>query len=227
VDNAQRRPAGISVGRALRIRAGFALDLLREVVAAIDAVHGDGDLPEIEMTLQSIWPREGRLVVDPTTGAPVAIAVDKDEPSRLAALHEIGHFLDYVALGSPNRFASNSSRLLQSWRQSVRASQAVLSLALMRERGVVDVHNQGGTYDSIPVRMSYVRYLLTYNELWARSYAQFVAVRNGQSELMAELNDRRTERRGVPYYPRFWQDVDFEPIAESIESLFRRFEWIV
>ena len=92
MDKSRTRPAGISVGRALRIRSGFAHDLLREVVAAIDAVHGDGELPEIELTLQAIWPREGRFVVDPANGAPVAIAIDAEEPSRLAALHEIGHF---------------------------------------------------------------------------------------------------------------------------------------
>src|SRR5262249_8772682 len=163
---------------------------------------------------------------DPGTGAPVAIAIDMDEPSRLAALHEVGHFLDYAALGSSNRFASNASKRLHAWRQAVRASQAVRSLALMRERGLIEVRHRDGTQSSVPVRLSYLRYLMTYNELWARSYAQFVVVRSGHAELLAELNDRRTERLGIPYYPRYWQDVDFEPVAESIESLFRGLESI-
>ena len=43
------RARGISVGRALQVREGIANDDLRELVAAIDRVHGDGMLPSIPL----------------------------------------------------------------------------------------------------------------------------------------------------------------------------------
>ena len=72
--------------------------------------------------------------------------------------------------------------------------------------------------------MEYADYLLQSEELWARSYAQFVTIRSGQTDLIAELRDRqlRAERSLIPVQ---WNDRDFLGVEDPIEALFRDLGW--
>lgn len=108
------RPAGIPIGRALDIPAGIAYDDLREVVAAIDRVHGDGNLPRIPVRLTRGVADFGRFRFDPDTGQPISISINPVQPHReLALLHEIGHFLDWQSLGDGRDFGSIVSPLFE------------------------------------------------------------------------------------------------------------------
>jgi hypothetical protein len=58
------------------------------------------------------------------------------------------------------------------------------------------------------------------DELWARSYAQFVARRSGSSALQASLDGLRQRPSDAVYYPLQWDDDDFVEIDRAIEELF-------
>jgi hypothetical protein len=220
------RPAGLAVGRSLVIPSGLVYEALRDAVAAVESVHGDGNLPHIPVALRSLGPTEGRFEVEPATGMPIRIVINSATRSRLAMLHEIGHFLDYAGIGTPNRYASNAASALKSWRRAIRSSRAVEQLNRMRETGVFEIDRPDGPPEKQPVDVSFVDYLLLYNELWARGYAQFIASRSGHPSLRADLDARRSRRHDRIYYPRFWDDQDFVSVGQATEQLFRRLGWI-
>jgi hypothetical protein len=216
------RARGRSVGRALQVREGIANDDLREVVAAIDRVHGDGMLPSIPLAFvdgPSVRP------VHAVDGAFVSNVVGRDEvhaqaifirrraPNRrFVALHEIGHFLD--ACGLPGKgWSSESHPMLVPWRQAVIASRAY--------RGLIELSEAN---DSTTSQRATV--LLDTTELWARSYAQFVAARSGVDALKNSIDVLRQREPGEVYWPRQWDDEDFGEIEVAIEGLFRRVGWM-
>ena len=71
-------------------------------------------------------------------------------------------------------------------------------------------------------------------ELWARAYAQYIAVRSGDLAMMAQLRmqqetytDAAAQKWQTPELaiPVQWQDDDFEPIAQAIDELFAALGW--
>lgn len=73
---------------------------------------------------------------------------------------------------------------------------------------------------------------MTAEELWARSYAQFVVTMSGLERLRASLDALRRRESGdvalgAVYFPRQWDDDDFVEIGNAIEDLFRRLGWII
>ena len=62
------------------------------------------------------------------------------------------------------------------------------------------------------------------DELWARSYAQYIATKSGSAALMRELNE---VRNGTNDY-RFaqWDDADFKPISAAMDVLFKGLGWL-
>jgi hypothetical protein len=170
VGNGGSRPAGVSIGRALSIPSGLVYDPIRTALSAVDSIHGDGNLPRVSGALRSLGPIEGRFVADPETGAPLRILINSETRAQLATLYELGHFLDYVGIGVPNQYASNTAKLLRPWRHAIHSTLAFALLHRMRDDRFVEVISTNGTPSILPVDVPYVDYLLRYNELWARSY---------------------------------------------------------
>lgn len=212
------QPAGIPVSRALDIRPGVANDELREAVAAINRVHGDGALPTIPLSLTEAivdsWSRRADALFIYEEGGeghvnPKSIVVRSGAPNRgFLVLHEIGHLLD--AYGLPGTgFASTSWGGMQAWRRAV--GNSGVYAALINLRGA-------DPRRALP--------LLSFEELWARAYAQFVAVRSNDATLVASLEALRRRQPGAVYYPRQWDDDDFVGIERAIEDVFRGAGWI-
>ena len=217
-----RRPAGISLGRALTILPGIANDDLREVVAILDRVHGDGRLPAIPLAFVETRTDPSGNSLDGTFAFEVddhgrilgrAILVRFAAPHRrFVALHEVGHFLD--ACGLPG--GGESSRyhpLLTPWREAIFASRAFRELIQL-------------VASSDPPTTSRAVKLLDSVELWSRSYAQFIAIRSGDGSLVAALNALRRRSPNDVYFPRQWPDDDFVGIEAAIEQLFWSLGWI-
>lgn len=205
--------AGGLVSAALVLPTGRPGEPLREVVALIDRIHTDGALPSIRVNRRPIRPYEG--LYDPRPPYKITVSTHARYP-RLTMVHETGHLLDHLGLGTPGTFASGdvNEPWLQPWRDAVAASAAYQELQRLELR-----------YAGTPFG-PHVAYLLGYDEAWARSYAQLVATRSGDPTLLAELEARRTRVPGTTYLPRQWDDVDFAPIAEAIEALFKDLGWM-
>ena len=217
------QPSGIPLSRALIIRPGIANDDLREAVDAISRVHGDGDLPEVPVVLTGriVGPAgnaDGRIVFQSSVEGPPEpnwILVRSGARHRhFALVHEVGHLIDLFGL--PGRdFASILPEVteLDEWRQAVVASRAV---ATLDDRLRLATADMTGRLSS----------MLSFDELWARSYAQFVALRSGSVTLLRALDVLRTPRIGEVYYPLHWADDDFGPVDRAMQTLFRGLGWI-
>lgn len=187
---------------------------LREAVAQIDRVHGDGSLPTIAVRRLLLATQEGYFDARPPYEIGVGI---KAAHPNLTMLHETGHVLDYLGLGTPGELATAnlSNPLLQVWRTTAEGSNAVQRLRWLE-----------ATHPATRLQMQ-ASYLLRYHEVWARSYAQFVAHRTGDPTLVDQLGARRIRVPGATYLPQQWDDDDFAPIASAIEQVFRDLGWII
>ena len=212
-DEVARRlvPAGTPIGPALAIPIGRANDVLRDVLFAIDAVHGDGRLPPIRVVRRVLPPGEegfyepsiGEIVVSRSASAPA-----------LTLLHEIGHVLDRHGLGDGDILGSSGDTVLSSWRSSVDATWSIAAL----DRLI-------GTQPSSRF-VAHLAYLRQYDELWARSYTQYVVSRRDRSPLVDALHRRRRRAIGRVNVPYYWGAEDFRPVAHAIDDAFRRRGWI-
>ena len=66
---------------------------------------------------------------------------------------------------------------------------------------------------------AYARYLLRPHELFARSYAQFIATESQAPAFAGEMHRLRVAREGIVSYPELWDDSDFTRVAEAFRSV--------
>ena len=211
-------PAGEPVSGALTVPKGKLKPDMDRALAAIDKVHGDGPLPKIPVQ----WTRGERTVASYNYmigGKAKHITVStKGRRPALDFVHEVGHFLDHKGLPSvPGRFATGTGdpdtvRMMAGWKNAVENSKAAQELKAL--------------YGAAGTDFQYVRYLAGYDEMWARSYAQYVATKSGDEVLLGQLNHYRKVEEYGPTYPIQWSDEDFRPIMEAMDELFRDIEWI-
>jgi hypothetical protein len=69
-------------------------------------------------------------------------------------------------------------------------------------------------------------YLLKPEELWARSYAQYIAERSADSDMLAALDLLRPPALTGQLYSSQWETTDFAPVAAAIDTLFKGLGWI-
>jgi hypothetical protein len=194
----------------LLIPAGAVNDDLRLVVEAIDRVHGVGRLPRIPMEFRNHLGMHGRFDFDETTGEPIRIVIDRRAPYRaFVAIHEIGHFLDLAAFGDGPIFGSVSNPILSSWSRAVEESAAHQQLVTL--------------FNEEPSTRLLDR--LRADELWSRSYSQYVAVLSGSEVLSQSLTGERLRAPMGLHNPLYWEDNDFARIAEAIDALFAGLGW--
>jgi hypothetical protein len=188
-------------------------------VRELDRVHGDGELPDLPVLIELNLEPDGRFIargIEPST-----IVLRANGPYRgFTLLHEIGHLIDYCAFPEPGSFASESGwDELAPWRDACEASRTRGQLTARIAALLQSLPTASDTERRRLLRM------LELSEFWARSYAQYVATRSGHPELVADLNAQRASSSGRVYYPLHWDDDDFRPIGEAIETLFRRIGW--
>ena len=182
---------------------------LRKMLDIIDRLHGNGHLPVVRVTWRTLQDRRAAefLAFAAEAELPDQLRID---PSRrrwaIAAIHEVGHLLDLRGLGTPLHPASVDDDRMDPWRRAVETSGEVAMLG-----------NLLGGPDE---------YYLRPEELWARSYAQWVAERSALPWLRRQIRELRgTNRRQVTYYTQ-WDDDAFAPIAAATDDLFRGLGWI-
>jgi len=151
-------------------------------------------------------------------------------PRVLASLlHETGHAIDMLAFGNREvLFASETHIAWNDWRLSV-----------MRSAHIKDLRSKASSPPCIPgvdpckydidYEASALRNLL-FHEIWARSYAQYIAVKCDDQDLVDMLRSplELTYPEHVDHWvPRQWDDEDFQPVEASIDALFEGLGWLV
>jgi len=193
------------VSQALQIQIADPKHAARvtKAIALIDRVHDDGVLPKINVdprtsgdALGTYFSGGRRIAVKPTGPWP-----------ELTSIHEVGHLLDHLAIDTPGIFASEKSGLLKAWRTAVKGTEAAQKIFELRRT----------------TRSKFYRYLGTWRELFARSYAQYIAEKTGDTTLLQQLN---TIRNGPVTPWRQWQTEDFAPVREAFDKLFEEQGWL-
>ena len=196
-----------AVSDALKIQTtGDHRAIMRHALMMIDKVHSDGVLPEIPVNnrpgkdnLGAFWRTRG------TPSEPQRIAVNPNGPwPHLTLCHEVGHFLDLAALGN-GQMASETEASLHPWLNAVGKSDAAMKI-----------------FNHPTMTADRRKYWLSPRELWARSYAQFIAMKSKDPVLLSELNAARSSTQSW----RQWTDQDFRPIMKAIEKLFKQKGWL-
>lgn len=194
----------------------------------IDRVHNDGNLPPLR-----IWTKHMKLG---HIGAYYADNIRGTGRSRieitrtpfghgrltLTTLHEIGHFLDHHGIPSVGMWASRNRNVTEVWYQSVTGSRAVRKLfTQLRDSAIPGMVSDG--IISVEDYQKHLRYLLSVEEVWARSYAQYIAVRSGDAAVLAAVD---IERQDPFFKSTQWDDDDFVPIARAFDTLFEVLGWL-
>ena len=181
---------------------------------AIDKVHNDGALPKIPIMPGAQRGSYGIFQFDMFTGKPYKIGIaHRGDHKALTTVHEIGHFLDNS--GTQPRWSSQltieNNRIIQVAKQTNWWTQ-------FRQQ----VEDFGKSLD-MPIRLDpkYLAYIRGEKEIFARAYAQFIAVESGDPILLAQLKKLQDDS-----FPTQWSDKDFEPIAEEFRKLFRERGWM-
>jgi hypothetical protein len=221
---AASRPFGIAVGSNLDFPTDLDRRLLGPVAMAIDDVHGDGRLQRVRVGLEDIGLRdEGmyddgdhRISISPATLYP-----------RLVMIHEIGHLLDARAfegmIGTAVRLASRTLASFAEWRSITSTSR----LVTLYVQTITDLQRQianGSSTEDQVLAVRYPEYLVEPEELWARAYLQDIVVHSTDDGLVEEWRRYRSEDADSDL-PEQWDDIDFEPIARSMDRVFAREGW--
>lgn len=210
-------PVGKPVSEAIKApKKGDLVPIIQNALQAINEVHGDGELPVIPIERDRSQSRFGGYWYSTSGGqqkaGKITIRTRDNDHTAITIAHEVGHFLDQQGIGSQLYASPNDSRLA-AWRQAIENSRASSELKELARRA-----GQAG------ISRKYVRYLSEWVELWARSYSQYIAVRSKNATMLAQLNVLR-ERTGRVYYPKQWDDDDFEPIAQAFDELMLNLGW--
>lgn len=137
---------------------------------------------------------------------------DRTENPCMTVVHEIAHVLDYFAFGDEPGYTSElpteRGEVWDTWKILVDATPTAQALA------------DGVRTLPLPKLRELCRYYLEPRELFARSYAQYVALKLGTDEILGEL------RRLQDQNPRSqWHDTEFMPILEVFDQLLSLNGW--
>jgi hypothetical protein len=192
------------VSAALDVRARKP-EPIKEAIALIDQVHTDGVLPPIPVTgAPSKASSLGEFAFQSNgTASSIAVRVAGPWP-RMTTAHEIGHFIDHQGFGKTPGFATNQPGPLKDLVDEI--AKGATAKRIIEEAGSTRT----------------ITYMLDPNEIWARAYAQFVAVESGDATMLAELEKIRESLQ--PW--RQWPDDEFEGIRQKIKTLFQSLKWI-
>ena len=197
---------------------------LQIALSAIDQVHGDGFWQPVRIDVTNEGENWIAGFKADTNRAWLFLHSDQSATS-LDLVHELGHGLEgygFANLGiRPSAFASE----FESWRRAVANSEAFKTLVLMRTLKTRVLKVLGLAYERF-INQDDLAYFLEWNELFARSYAQFIALTSGFREMREQIGTFSNSKYRELLYPTQWAANDFDLIAEEIELLLLRRGWL-
>ena len=183
----------------------------KTVFDAINTVHGDGALHKIPIKTTSATTYYGQFSCYPNQPIKISLSTSAEGVHpELTLAHEIGHFLDNDAFpkeageyhasdGSPN------------------AKVAALMKALSDSDAIKWFIDSKDAQDR--------EYYLRPTEMVARSYAQYVAVKSGNTTMLNQVSAIIGSELNV-YQHTQWTEADFRPIMKAYDDLFEEIGWL-
>ncbi len=206
----------------------------RCALTAIGRVHGDGAQPMIPIQpSRRIVPRG---VYTPQGGKTVPQGIRIKVTGTTQAfdvVHEVFHALDHRVWGYRNLYgteADTGGQRFTAIKALVAESRPIKQLEARKktQRAYVSVPGRPGEPGHralVEVDQGLLTYLTNPSESLARAYAQYIATRSGDSQLLLELT--RIRGRSIhTVYPEQWSDEEFEVIAGAFDRLFEDEKWL-
>lgn len=214
------RQKPVKVSRSLGEVADSLAAIMRTVMEAADLVHLTKRIPAFAV--------EAATLTGGNLGEYIAeqrlVRLDPDGPwPEFTGVHELAHHIDAFALGHGQTYATlarRKSKYLNKVLEAVRNSSAYKQL---QERLKQRVDRIGGRRAEKDRTIRYLRYLSKPEELFARAYAQYIAVRSASPVLTAQLETIQ-QLGGFDRF-RQWQDADFTEIQAALDNLVKGMGW--
>ena len=224
----QYQPSGKPISTALNIKPGGQAQNANDTLKVIDSVHGDGNLPTIDIYTKRAKSYNAQLICTKNPNVrdsykATEINVSQQGKTPMCSIaHEVGHFIDLSGMGTDSRFSSSFDKngLMGDWWKAVTSSNIYKELDKIYKTGLLTL-SDGSTVRVTKKR--HVKYLLDPTELWARSYSQYITTKSGNRVMLNELNDIREDEDA---YPTQWDDDDFIEIMNAIDRLFVGLGWM-
>jgi hypothetical protein len=226
------RRAGLSLSVTVAIPSGQAFRSVRLAVQSAARVHGYGsrEFFQVRVRRESIRDEDNRpapaaFEYDQFSGVPDALIISNEIAAEaFEVLHELGHQADLLLSKMPGQFASQTGELSEWW-AAVKASQAYQHLKSLSDGQIVALQRGTQTLRR-RARGKDLEYFLRPQELFARSYAQYVAATSQDTVLLRQLGRRQSHPDAQRLYTEQWLDDDFEPIAQALERIFEERGWL-
>lgn len=146
----------------------------------------------------------------------------KADVNPFSVVHELGHGIDHQVFGNKasiwqgGNFGTQGKINKRQFAQGVDNAKMQAWWNAIVDSGV----EQAVTADrTLAGATSYKKYLLSPIELWARSYAQWIATRSGAEDLLERLEALRNGQVYGMAPSSQWSDADFLPIAQELDKL--------
>ena len=199
---------------------------LQGAMAAVDSVHGDGELGIIPLTTIPTTALDWEAAYVNDDDRAVAIEVNANaQRKQLSLVHEVGHWLDHQMLGVAMGEQTNPAIVAANLRvmAAIRGTEQFQAWEdFVAGRRTIPITNpQTGVTNLFRPNPRAVRYLMEDREIWARAYAQYISSVSQSPELLEQFADFRSQPGNI----RFWGDEDFAPVAEAIDGLVRTMGW--
>jgi len=189
---------------------------LGRFLKTVDAVHTATNLKQVavEMTPFVL----GAAFNAYTATVPYTIELNpKGSHVELSLIHEVGHFLGWQAIPKSGfgQRSFQSDPLFAAWLQAVRESQNVNRLLDLRDAEAEESSVQKAA-----------NYLLDEQELWARSYSQYVAVKMLSPALSQQIAAENKVIAGRIQFSPYWDTADFHAVQSEIDKIFQTLSWV-
>lgn len=226
-------PSGTPVSKSVAIPDGKEHEPIRHALRAIDQAHGDGELPPIPARV--VPKLAGDMVgefsgLESAAGKPFVVGQLSVSSlasfQELVAAHEAGHMQDLLSIAGPGRYASKQpNEALGPVFDAIEASASVTQLR-KASKSAYGYRTEAGRKRRYDLSRFHplLRYYLRPEELWARAYAQFVAVRSGDPLLLGQIDAIRSQN-DVESWSQ-WSDDDFKKIKAALDEFFRSKGWL-
>jgi hypothetical protein len=181
----------------------------------MDSVHVDGSLNRIPLVVGTTA-RHGYLEI--TDNTPCGIVIDRNSSHlELTITHEVGHFMEWKGIPKESDSYRDFEKddLMRPWLTAVLQTERVKTL-------IGELDNPELTQEDV----AWINYALLPDELWARSYSQYIATKAEAQVLQMQIGLQRRMARGTIQYDGYWTKHDFHPVMDQIDQLFRALGWI-
>jgi hypothetical protein len=193
-------------------------------IQAIDQVVGDGVLHKIDVRFGLLEDEGGHFWHSGTGTSEILIDQNTKIPAMTIA-HEIAHRLDVDVLGHKKTYGSErinyltkTVQIMSVWHLAIYRSNAYRSLKVAQTKRKKDQQYQQD-----------LSVLLRPRELFARSFAQYIAIRSQNPQMLSELMILLDSNNFLPneFLQYQWEANDFEAIAKSFDQMLYNLGWVV